>query len=302
MAANEFVFQPAQTMALKMQLAIEGASGSGKTLTALLIAQWLAEKENCKIGLIDTEHRSSAIYAKRFIFDVLNLVAPYTSDRYIQTLVAAERAGFGVVIIDSLSHEWSGSGGCLERAEQFQSWRNVRPEHNRLVETMMWSPFHLIATMRAKEKHAMVTKPDGGTKVQKLGLGAIQDRDIGYEFQTVLTMDMQHVGAVTKYRYDALAEHSWPKPGADLAQIYYDLLINGDTSQLVLQTKSLWAAIARELGVVKGEKVLPAEGAAMKSILGDTYDALAEADAERIRSLGVEGGNKLRAWAEEQDK
>ena len=105
-------FKKAQRRLSKLRLAIQGPSGSGKTFGALLLAKGLGGS----IAVIDTERGSASLYSDvegMPEFDVLDLEAPYTPERYIEAITAAEQAGYDILIIDSMTHEWSGVGGCF---------------------------------------------------------------------------------------------------------------------------------------------------------------------------------------------
>ena len=124
----------------KLRLGMSGPAGSGKTYSALLIAHGLGGR----IAMIDTEHGSGDLYADLLPegYDVLQLTPPYTPARYVEAIQALEAAGADTIIVDSLSHAWSGEGGSLDRhgkiadhsGNSWQAWRQVTPEHNALVE------------------------------------------------------------------------------------------------------------------------------------------------------------------------
>src|SRR5690606_31598618 len=104
------MFKKAERKQARLRLALAGPSGSGKTYSALQMAKGLGSK----IAVIDTEHGSASLYADAAEFDVMELHAPYSPERYVEAIQAAEAAGYDVLIIDSYSHEWTGPGGCLE--------------------------------------------------------------------------------------------------------------------------------------------------------------------------------------------
>ena len=130
----------------KLRLGMSGPAGSGKTYSALLIAHGLGGR----IGMIDTEHGSGDLYADLLPegYDVLQLTPPFTPARYVEAMHALEQAGVDTIIVDSLSHAWSGEGGSLDRhgriadrsGNSWQAWRQVTPEHNALVEALLQSP------------------------------------------------------------------------------------------------------------------------------------------------------------------
>src|SRR5262245_42550212 len=107
-------FKRAERKAIKIKIAVSGPSGAGKTLGALALAQGLGQR----IALIDTENGSASTYSDRYAYDVLELDAPFTSARYRDAINAAIEAGYDVLVIDSLSHQWAGPGGILARKEE----------------------------------------------------------------------------------------------------------------------------------------------------------------------------------------
>ena len=137
-------------------------------------------------------------------------------------------------------------------------------------------------------------------QVVKLGLGAIQDKDLPYEFQAILSMYRDHTGTVTKYRNERLASQPWPRPGDDFAAVYYKWLTDGDMKPLIIRTKNAWLHVAAEIGLCDGERPTAAEAQKIQEILGETNTELETADAAAIRRLGQEGAAKLRAWKEAQ--
>ena len=186
-------FQKAKRRQAKLRMAISGPSGSGKTYSALLLAKGLGGR----VAVIDTEQNSSTLYDTLVDFDVLNLAPPYRPERFVEAIKAAEAAGYDVVIIDSITHEWSGAGGCLElndeiaktkyRGNTWSAWNETTPRHRAFVDAILASRVHIIATIRSKTETAQVE--EGGRKtVKKLGMKAEQRDGAEYEFTTVLDL------------------------------------------------------------------------------------------------------------------
>lgn len=183
----------------KLRLALTGPSGSGKTYSALLLAKGFGGK----VAVIDTEHGSASLYCHLLDFDVMELTAPYSPERYIAAIQDAEKAGYDVLVIDSISHEWNGTGGMLQINEQvaqakfrgntWSAWSESDPRHRKFIDSMLQSKMHVIVTMRSKTETAQ-EKDDrtGKTKIQQLGMKAEQRDGIIYEFTTVL--DIVHGG------------------------------------------------------------------------------------------------------------
>jgi hypothetical protein len=191
-------FSKAVRKKAKLRLALTGPSGSGKTYGALLLAKGIGGK----VAVIDSEHGSASLYANLLDYDTLELAPPYSPERYIAAIHAAEKAGYDVIVIDSVTHEWSGSGGCLEINEttakaRFQgntwsAWNDTTPRHRAFLDAMLQSPAHIIATARSKTETAQQKDGNGKTKVVKLGMKAEQ-RD-GLEFEMSVVLDIVHDG------------------------------------------------------------------------------------------------------------
>ncbi|MFE8436238.1 AAA family ATPase, partial [Tenacibaculum sp. ZH3_bin.2] len=145
--------QKAQRHQVKLRLGLSGASGFGKTYSALLLAYGITEDWS-KIAVIDTENNSASLYSHLGNFNVLNLNEPYNPERYIQAIKICEEANIEVIIIDSITHEWSGKNGCLQLHEQlggrFQDWAKITPRHNAFIDAILQSKCHIITTTRRK--------------------------------------------------------------------------------------------------------------------------------------------------------
>mgnify|MGYP001393278694 FL=1 len=153
--STKFQFKKATKKQVKARIAIAGPSGSGKTYTGLVAATALANGR--QIAVIDTERGSASLYSDYFEFDVLELEPPFSPQVYKQAIRAAEDAGYGVILIDSLSHAWEGEGGALDLADEatarqrtpnsYTAWREVTPLHREMVDAILQSKAHVVATM-----------------------------------------------------------------------------------------------------------------------------------------------------------
>ncbi|MGY6217339.1 ATP-binding protein [Methylolobus aquaticus] len=203
------MFTRAERKKAKLRLALCGPSGSGKTFSALLIAQGLAP--GGRIALIDTENGSGELYADIAEYDAATLRAPFTPDRYVALIRGAEQAGYDVLIIDSLSHAWVGEGGILDMHDKatlasktqnsFTAWREVTPQHNALVDTILGANLHIITTMRTKTAYDLVDDGNGKKKPIKVGLAPVQRDGMEYEFTVVMDLSVDgHIATATKDR------------------------------------------------------------------------------------------------------
>ena len=146
----------------KIKLALQGPAGSGKTYSALLLAFGLTNAWN-NIAIIDTENHSADLYAHLGNFNVLSLDKPFSPERYIEAIELCEKAGMEVIILDSITHEWDGSGGILDvhqamTGNSFTNWSKVTPRHNAFVQKFLQSECHIIATIRTKQDYVLSEK------------------------------------------------------------------------------------------------------------------------------------------------
>lgn len=204
------MFKKAERKQSKLRLALIGPSGSGKTYSSLLIANGLGGS----IALIDTETGSGSLYADLCDYDVAELAPPFTPEKYISAIKEAEKAGYDVVVIDSLSHAWAGQGGILEFVDKatqaqknnFAAWREASPKHNALVDAMLQASCHLIGTMRSKTAwEVQKDERTGKTKPVKIGLAPVQRDGLEYEFTTVIELSVDgHIASASKDRTSLL--------------------------------------------------------------------------------------------------
>lgn len=203
----------------KLRLGISAPAGAGKTMGALLVAYGLTGDWE-KIGLLDTEQGSGELYVGTKVPGTSTVIgeylywrvdAPYTIPKYLEGLKELEAAGCEAVILDSISHAWSGTGGLLDKVNNiarrsstgnsYTAWRDVTPEHNTFVEAMLSSKAHLIATMRSKTEYVLETNEKGKQVPRKVGLAPVQREGLDYEFSLVLEIDQaSHMAGATKDR------------------------------------------------------------------------------------------------------
>ncbi|HEY1114696.1 MAG TPA: AAA family ATPase [Chitinophagaceae bacterium] len=187
----------------KIRLGLSAVSGGGKTYSAILIAKGLVG-DLSKVAIIDTENGSADLYAHLGDFNVLPLSAPYSPERYVEAIRSCEKAGMEVIIVDSISHEWDGKGGCLEIVEslggKYQDWAKVTPRHQAFVDAILHSPAHVITTVRRKQDYEMTKDTSGRVKVEKAGLKEVTREGFEYELTINLEMDTKHNATTSKDR------------------------------------------------------------------------------------------------------
>ena len=179
--------QKAQKQKVKLRIGISSPSGFGKTYSALLMAFGMTQDWS-KIAVIDTENGSANLYAEMGEYNTLNLEAPYSPERYIEAVKTCEKASMEVIIIDSITHEWNGKGGCLQIHDQlggrFQDWSKITPRHQAFIDAILASSCHVITTVRKKIDYSMDKDANGRTKVVKVGLKDITREGFDFEMTT----------------------------------------------------------------------------------------------------------------------
>lgn len=190
-------FQKATRANIPLLVAVEGASGSGKTKSGLEILAGIGdavaarEGRPARLGVIDTENRRALHYADDYDFMHLDMKPPFSPLAFGDLIDEAERAGIDALMIDSFSHEWAGEGGVKEWAARLEagvpkpgvanpeSWKRdhwlvqpvkspgnwsdpksaVKPGHKWLVAKMLRAPMHIVLCLRSEEKMLMRQVP-----------------------------------------------------------------------------------------------------------------------------------------------
>lgn len=224
MAFNPFV--PARKEAMRARVAIVGPTGAGKTWDALLMAETLAPSG--RVAFIDTENRSGLLYADRFRFDHMTWEPPYSPVKLREMILFADGRApypgsqqridqpYDVVVIDSLTHFWKGEGGTIDRADSaakryggnsFAGWKEATPELRALLDAMIFSPAHIIVTMRSRMEHVQERDNQDKVIVRRIGLAPEMRNDIEYEFTIALDVSVpSHEITVSKSRCSLIAD------------------------------------------------------------------------------------------------
>ena len=222
---SRFVVTSAERQNVKARIGLTGATNTGKTWTALLIAKGLLKSEGAilpngdvdwsKICIIDTERKRALFYANNGVFGKfmhIEFAPPYDPESYIEAVSVAEQNGAKVIIIDSLSHAWNGTGGVLEivnERTQASRSKNQFSEgwggkdggtalQNRMIDHIMSSKCHIIATFRQKMEYLIEKDENGKTAVNKEGIKPVQRDDLEYEFDVTLKLHNDHTAEVIK--------------------------------------------------------------------------------------------------------
>ena len=226
----------------KIRLGLSAVSGGGKTYSAILIAKGLCG-DLSKVAVIDTENGSADLYAHLGNYNVLTLAAPFTPERYIEAIRSCEKAGMEVIIVDSISHEWDGKGGCLEIVEalggKYQDWAKVTPRHQAFIDAILHSPCHVITTVRRKQDYEMI-KDGNKVKVEKSGLREVTREGFEYELTINLEMDTRHMAAASKDRTNIFMGKASFVPSEQTGELIAQWCEQGEESFSIVRPGSDW--------------------------------------------------------------
>lgn len=214
-------FTKAEKSKARLRMALFGTAGSGKTFTALRVASGIAKALNSRIAVIDTERGSASKYADRFDFDTLELT-PAKIENYTSAFADAEKAGYKVLVIDSMSHGWQ---ELLEEIEAlakqryngntFRAWGEGTPKQREFIDAMLAFNGHIIATMRAKTDYIISDDGKGKMKPQRVGLAPEQGKGIEYEFDLLMEITPEHYATIIKDRTGKYQDKGIDKPGEE---------------------------------------------------------------------------------------
>ncbi|WP_282148616.1 AAA family ATPase [Algibacter lectus] len=185
----------------KIKMALQGSSGCGKSLSALLLAKGLSNDNLIKVAVIDTENGSADLYAHLGNYNVLSLQPPYTPEKYIEAIEVCEKAGMDVIVLDSISQVWDELIDYHSKlpGNSFTNWNKVTPRQKAFINKILQCNAHVIATMRTKQDYVLQQK-DGKYVPEKVGLKAVQRDDVSYEFTIVFDIDIKHFALASKDR------------------------------------------------------------------------------------------------------
>ena len=233
----------------RIRALLQGPSGSGKSYSSLLFAFGLTNDWRA-IAVIDTENHAAHLYAHLGTYQVLTLEAPFSPERYMEAITTCEQAGMQVIIIDSISHEWN---FILENhgattGNSYTNWNKFTPRHDALVQALLQSNCHLIATARAKQDYVLSEK-NGKQVPEKVGMKAITREGMDYEFTLVMELDSRHSAKVSKDRTGLFAGKPEfiisPQTGTQILQWCQLGTSQEDVQMLIRQAPNL--TVLREL-------------------------------------------------------
>lgn len=280
-----FSFRPAKRENIGLLIGLASGTGGGKTKSAMELATGICGGE--KFAFIDTESRRGLHYADEYNFDHGDLQAPFTPAAYLEAIMAADKAGYPAIVVDSMSHEWAGEGGCLDMQEaEFQrlggrdsvkmlSWAKCKGEHKRMVQRLLQVRAHLILCFRAEDKIDMVKEGGKTVIVPKVGPGGFKgwlpicEKNMPFELTCSFLLMADRPG------------YPIPIKLQDKMRPFFPL--DEQIGRAAGERIARWA---------RGEDIAPASTGAKRAPKQDTPEALA-ASVTALAGLGVDAAKHL---------
>lgn len=233
-------FQKAKKEKIYLKVLLAGASGSGKSYSALKLATGIANKMGGRIAAIDTEAGRIRYYANEFDFDDLQLSEPYTPEKYIEAITQAVDSGYNVLIIDSITHEWNYILDQVDKipgTNSYTKWGKLTPRHNKFTEKMIQSPINIIATVRGKDAYVLEQDKNGKQVPKKVGLGYTQRDGLEYEYTVTFNIDQTNHVATAQKDNTHLFENKYEMLTEKDGEALYDWANSGEERVPTLEEK-----------------------------------------------------------------
>lgn len=221
-------FKKATPIGLRARISLEGMSGSGKTTTALKIAQGLVEGTGKRIALICTEKGRARLEVGWADFDIDELdgdrLAP---EAFVKSIL--ESYEHGVLIVDSMSAEWAEVMQLKDAqpsADRFKGWARINPRHEAVVAAILRHPGHTISCFRSKMKHEV---DEAAKTVKKIGVEPIARPGSEYDYDLAFSIDHSHTLTMSKPARGLYSEvfgefFTRKAPGPELGKLIRDCL------------------------------------------------------------------------------
>jgi hypothetical protein len=301
---SNYTFRPAVREQVGLLIGLIGPSGGGKTMSAMKLASGIVGPGG-RFAVIDTESRRALHYADMFQFDHCELHAPFRPESYTESILAAAKAGYKAIVVDSFSHEWAGEGGILDWQEEelqrmagddwkkreackMAAWIKPKMSHKKMVQRLLQVNCHLILCFRAEEKVKMEKEKDERSGKEKtvivpIGWQPICSKELPFELTTSFLLTPDRPGFPQPLKLQEQHKGLFPldKPvNEESGRRVAEWAAGGSAPKLATekQQKDLWARA--KAASITPEEFMLAHGS-LKALAADSVPAVEEWIKER---------------------
>jgi hypothetical protein len=181
-----------------LKLALYGQAGSGKTFTALLLAEGLSRQCGRCVAVLDTE-QGTAFYSQAvptrkthpqaFNFDVLH---SRSVTEALAALHGLDPAEYGVIIVDSISHLWDACRNAYNgkltkhRGIPLHAWTSIKRPYKELMNLLLTLPVHVIFCGRQGIDYG---EDEGTGELKQIGFRLRAEGETAYEPDVLVRLE-----------------------------------------------------------------------------------------------------------------
>jgi adenosyl cobinamide kinase/adenosyl cobinamide phosphate guanylyltransferase len=190
-------FRKAKAEQAAIKMGIYGPAGSGKTFTALLLAEGLAKKTGTRVAYVDTEHGTDfyckAVPTRRVHPEAFDFDAIYTrSITEVEQAVKSLGEEYGVVVIDSITHLWEAAIASYSGKQTsagtipMYAWSKIKKPYKSIMAALLSSKAHVIICGRQGVEYATNEETE---ELQAVGFKMKAEGETAYEPHILIRME-----------------------------------------------------------------------------------------------------------------